>query len=556
MPNDHAGFAAAITIRIDLFNDLLRAAFAGGAFPHRYETDRVVEAFLQFKAAVTVGQPTVQCDPASQTLDLQLRSWGDVRIGGDAEDPQRPLLNASRMRLVPHLDFSTTGGPRGLRFKVIDPTSTFTILDGLEPFPPAEQLRLVENGPKIAADVVGNAIGSISLARLTESFPATEVGLDPTTTGVVRVFDDALVIGLDRRGSAGDPSALRPFGADALCIALSPGEIEAAFAGISQSLQAQLTASGNDDLTFESLRIEPLDGALRARALLRAEHGTLDLFATLSPKLANQPGRVLVFDVSDVDFDVDGDVTVASVLDAIVSVFTESGDNFPDFEAVLKEGFAANPTPAESTFLIDGTGHPKLTARLESIIVDPSGMNTSTSLSVDLPNAARITGPVTAVMGRRVSYFLNLPIQHVGDDPRLDIVWSIDAQPLLDGTLAGPSTGPSTGPRADRFGSIGEASLLLSEDLRFKSPSVEPVGGTPGAEFAGGFVDLGGVIADFPPLVDGSDFGDLEFTTDFLSGPLSLLGQVTVSARATRTLAGVTEAVDFASLAVQVVPEA
>lgn len=542
MPNDHAGFAAAITIRIDLFNELLRAAYAGGALPHLLETNPIQEAFSGFSARLTVEQPSVVCDPASQTLDLQLRASGDVRIRGDAGEAERPLLNASRMRLVPHLDFATTNGIRGLRFTIADPTSSFTILDGREPFPPDENRRLLEQGPSTAAAVVGNALNTFSLARLTESFPTTAIGLDPTTTGVVRVFDDALVIGLNRRGSSGDASALRPFGDNALCVAVSPGEIEEAFAGIGQSVQAQLVESGVHNLTFQSLRIAPLDGALRARAVLRAEHGTLDLFANLTPRLANQSGRVLVFEVSEVSFHVDGEITVASVLDTIVSVFTEPGDNFPDFETLLQEGFSANPTSAQSTFLIDGTTQPKLTARLESIAIDRSGMNTSTSLSVDLPSAAFVSGPASAVLGRRVSYFLNLPIGHVGDDPRLDVAWRIDSQPLFDNTLAGPNTGL----RDDRFRSIGEFSVLVDEALHFDSPTVE---------FAGGLVDTGGITTDVPPLVDGTDFGDLVFSTDFLKGPLSLLGQVTISARATRTFAGVTEAVDFAALVVQVIPE-
>src|SRR5215216_1889493 len=99
---DHAGFAAAVTVREHVLGIALQAAYANGPFP------KVVRAALpgagpDVAVDVFLGQPELECEGSTNLLVLTLRLWGrlrvtlngtehDVAIVGEVEATVRPVF--------------------------------------------------------------------------------------------------------------------------------------------------------------------------------------------------------------------------------------------------------------------------------------------------------------------------------------------------------------------------------------------------------------------------------------------------------------------------------
>lgn len=112
---DHAGFAAAVTVREHVLSVALLAAYANGSFPKVLATD-LPGGPPEVAANLFLGQPEINCEGATNLLVLTLATWGLLRvtlddrehvaqIAGELEVTIRPVFTpGSNLQLDPEAD--------------------------------------------------------------------------------------------------------------------------------------------------------------------------------------------------------------------------------------------------------------------------------------------------------------------------------------------------------------------------------------------------------------------------------------------------------------------
>ncbi len=537
--NEHAGYAAAVTIRLALLQELAAAAYAGGVLPNSV-VDRGPLSQIPgtYGVDVHVDSPMVAIN-TDRSLILRLRGWGKLGMAlGDATLTLQEMLIENEVTLVPEFGVPNPAVSAGVDHPTLLLSSnpfgiktTLTSLDGSV----IDGGLLRQGVQQVTADSLNAVFGGGVLDRLTNTLPIAGIATDQRATGDCVVVPEGIVIGISLPGTSGDRSALRAFGSTSLAYAVNPDFVVSGLSEFVDRMRDRFAALA-DPATVGPLSLMPIDGALAVRTKFRSERASLRLRFSIIPTLHRAPPSHLSFSVVDVEHG----GSANSVGDAIVLFFTETGDNEPDYEVVLNEEFAAQTIVTESSFVLPKTTTPKLTGALRSFTPTVDGLVVDVAVSSALPPSAVVIGPTNGRVGERSTYRLVLPIGHMAEDPRLDLVWSLDNQ--LETLEVSDSSAANTSVAADFRGldlvAIANAGFrTLGSGSRFTG------------ELTGGFTD----ISEHPTEVFEPTTGrDLSFTTDFSSGPLALIGTVIVRARATRTFGTDTEVAFAASLVVRV----
>ena len=102
---DHRGFAGALTVRENVFNTALAAAYANGTFRKELEANLPGDG-PTVEANLFLGQPAINCEQSTNLLVLTLPTWGsltvtrdnteyDVEIVGELEVTLKPVFFAN-----------------------------------------------------------------------------------------------------------------------------------------------------------------------------------------------------------------------------------------------------------------------------------------------------------------------------------------------------------------------------------------------------------------------------------------------------------------------------
>lgn len=113
--SDHAGFAAAVTIRESALNISTAAAYANGGFSRSLSGDLPGNGPV-VSLSLFLGQPTVLCEGSTNVIVIQIETWGTtlINIGGSSRTIRiiselvltiRPVFTPGRrLQLTPGLD--------------------------------------------------------------------------------------------------------------------------------------------------------------------------------------------------------------------------------------------------------------------------------------------------------------------------------------------------------------------------------------------------------------------------------------------------------------------
>ena len=97
---DHAGFAAALTVREHVLNTALTAAHANGTFPNTLKRDLPGGPEPVF-ADLSLGAPSLNCEGATNLLVLTLTAWGALRVTLDGVEETGQLAGEIEVTIRP-----------------------------------------------------------------------------------------------------------------------------------------------------------------------------------------------------------------------------------------------------------------------------------------------------------------------------------------------------------------------------------------------------------------------------------------------------------------------
>lgn len=516
--NEHAWFPAAVTIRTELLAELVRSAYAGGALAHSF-VECTVLGILQGYDDVDLHIDEPRVIGADGLIHLAVRAWG--RLGFSFNSP---FESHNDVLITADLGFTAKfqrGALTHPSLQVItDEAHVVTSVRSFDgPFDPEHEAILRDELPGVVARNLTGELAQVPLDRLTNTSPIPGLVNAPGASGTCKIFPEGIVIGISLPERTGNEQELRVFGTHSLAYAVYPDDVALGL-GLDERLRAAFQAESPDiGVAFPEITCDT--GFFRVSVRLFSDAGHVDLRFSLIPELGED---VLGFVVRDVEHS----TTVDHWWEAFLNIFESFGDNEPDFEGLLTQRIASFSVPAVTEFTIPRTTTPMLTARLVRFEIRPDVLLTEVAVTTSLPPAERIDGPTTVRAGVPSTYRLVLPIGHMGDDPRLDLAWSVEHVPVLDNRPEGLTPMPSTttttapAPTPRRRPSIRDTDAQV------------PLDGD-GRE----------VTQPFPGR-------DLTFTTDFTDGPQANVGLATVHVRATRTFGDMTETAFAASLAVHV----
>ena len=97
---DHAGFAAAVTVREQVLNVALLAAYGNGSFPRELKAD-LPGGPPEVVAELFLGQPEINCEGATNLLVLTLNTWGPLRVTLDGTEHLAQIAGELEMTIRP-----------------------------------------------------------------------------------------------------------------------------------------------------------------------------------------------------------------------------------------------------------------------------------------------------------------------------------------------------------------------------------------------------------------------------------------------------------------------
>jgi hypothetical protein len=533
---DHAGFAAAITIRAGVLADAMLSAYAAGSFPSSLpltlDGPPVVDLSPTF-----LGPPQVQC--LDGILRLTLPVWGPLSVAGLS--PDRVVSGAIDIDLQPlfQVDYDDSASPKVNRLE-LDPLSDLsisrlelTVVDS-NPFPPEVQAYLSGTGftePVQARLRFAGTFGLVSLPSIDISFLGDLPGAIARHEASTKIVPGAVLVGLglSRDGVVltGDLDQLSDFAGDHDIVAVTnPAALTFSLPSVKALIATKFQAAGATPTSF-SVSAEP--GKLRVRAEAQESSAvTLSLSFAAVPVMAHtEPGlflqfadpQILVraktwaaleFAVEDPTFDIDRAwwVYLLEGLGALLMGVAGIGGlavlyielTISGLSDMYRGQVGAEPNRSQGARVqrraIGDTGA-VLRIEVSDYSIDPDeGTLVGIRLSLR-PARVRLAGPTTIpsdYADQLLGFRINLPLGVLVDDPQLRLRWSVtDATTnallaIEDGTAAGrlvyafipADVAPAhtaLSVRAEMYRDLGLASTALVDEsvpLRIRGPLPSP----------------------------------------------------------------------------------
>ncbi len=454
---DHAGYATAVTIRAQVFNDALLSAWHSGQIDHSF-----VKTIQQIPApTVTVNfffeAPHARF-VAFDRVDgiLRINGWGTVSL---RLDPFPAPLETKTIQWQADLLITPTASSIG---SVILLSATkedyrligwqFDVLSGA-PFSAAAEAFLTGASFKSQLQTwLQKAIHDLLFPVVDFSFLGPFAGVSFTTIDV-QCVDGALIIGFNvdngEIATAGSPAALHDFaGANDVAVAVNPDAIKAMMPSANQMVQAEIDQY---DATLERLDITCEEGRFRVSgrasmtggaanfslaAVPRMTFGLPGAFIPLPKKTMVVKGRswpALSFEPAEPQVDIDrsdwvllvetigGAATLGFLLFAVEAFISQIIRN-------IKGGIASSDLNTSGvTPLVRRFGNPPTRFKIEQFGIHTSGVFIGISSRLEAPGArlAGIRSIPRNFFGHLVRYEVRLPFAALESDPFLRIRWTV-----------------------------------------------------------------------------------------------------------------------------------
>jgi len=451
---DHAGFAAAVTVREHVLGIALQAAYANGLFPKVLkaplpggEPDVAVDLFL--------GQPEIECEGSTNVLVLTLRLWGrlrvtlndtdhDVAIAGELEVTIRPVFGPGS-----NLQFEPAAEDVNVRRWTASVTSTGTPPDVVAFVVGAQFKDRLQRAVRLAI-----AFRLFKLPSIAVSFfgPLARIA----TSIDARVGSGVLLLGLnvenDTDSIVGNVNALVDF-ARSYDVA---GVVNADAAGLllDDLHTRMLEGAEAEGATLNRFSVRPEAGYFYVSGAVSKSSGTVNFSFRVVPSMFHtRPGAVfrylpktrwvnsrtwpaLDFHVQGVDTDVDrswwvvvleifGGILTLGVATLYIELLASAAAE--NFSGQLKAARAGAPA-ARVRRTLAPPGGIGVRISVDQFEITSAGTYVGISTSATATSAA-LVGP-TAVPGiyadEELRYLLRLPSAVTETDPALRIRWTLE----------------------------------------------------------------------------------------------------------------------------------
>ena len=492
MPN-HAGYAAAVTIRQQLFDDALLNAWHSGQIAHSFFKSAQHTPSPSVTANFFIGPPHVRFVSYDRVDGiLRLNGWGTISV---RTNPFPFPVETRTIQWQADLLITPTAASVGTivllstkkdQYRVIG--WQFDVLSGT-PFSAAADTFL--HGDVFKSDLqtwLRDAIGSLSFPIIDFSYLGPFGGVSFTTIDV-QCVDQALMLGFNIDNGVfatnGDRSALADFaGSNDVAVAVNPDAIKPMMPNAEQMVQDQIDQYG---ATLEFLDITCEEGRFRVHGRASMTGGAANFSLAAVPRMTfSRPGAfipmskktmvvkarswlAISFVPADPHVDIDRSDWVI-VVEAIGGVVTLGFLPFAveSFISQIVRNITGGISSADLN--TDGVtprvrrfGDPPTRFKIEQFEIHTSGIFIGISSRFEKPDAklSGIKSIPRNFVGRQVRYEVQLPFDALEGDPFLRVRW--DVVDLGSGTVLLNDDGPARnrlrlefspggiGPQVDRF---------------------------------------------------------------------------------------------------------
>jgi hypothetical protein len=451
---DHAGFAAAVTVREHVLKVALQAAYANGSFPKVLKADLPGDP-PEVAADLFLGLPEVNCEGAANLLVLTLTAWGPLNVTLDGVEHVAEIAGRLEVTIRPVF------GP-GLNLQ-LEPASEDIVVRRWqaavtsEGAPAAVVSYLVGDQFK---DRLQQAIRAAIAFRLVK-LPSIDVSfLGPlarmATSVDARVRNGVLLLGLNVEGESGsfvgNAGALVDFARSNDVAGVVNASVTALM--LDDLHTRMVTAIEDNDATLDWLSVTPVAGYFQVSGAASKSSGTVNFSFRVVPTIFHtRPGTVfrylqkprrvnsrtwaaLGFHIEGVDTDVDrswwvivlevflGILTVGFATLYIEGMVSAAGQNFSGQVKAAKPGAPA----ARVRRTIPPAGGIGVRIGIDQFEITTAGTYIGVSVRAT-PTPAALLGPLSVprtYAGEVLRYLMRLPSGVSDTDPALRIHWALE----------------------------------------------------------------------------------------------------------------------------------
>ncbi len=477
---DHAGFAAAITVREHVLRTALRAAYANGSDSGKTFVEDLSGAGFGMVPNLFLGQPDINCEGAANLLVATLQMWGQVTVTLDGVTGVVDIVGEMELTITP----TFTTGPADTDLEsslVLDLLNTVinarrwtaTVTSAAAP---PELIALVTGDPFRARFEetfrLGFLVGRVSLPSIDASF------LGPlarkATTVDARVRNGVLLIGLnytdDTHALSGDLGVLQDFArSNDVAAVVHPHAVDVLLDDLHTQLVDGVADAG---ATLDSFSVRARNGYFRVSGAASKSTGSVNFsFHIVRSMYHTRPGAYLAswpesvsvqsrtwpaleFRIEDVQTDVDrswwvilfgeviaGILTVGLSILYIESMVSAAASGFSGKIKAAKPGAPA----ARVRRTIPPPGGIGVRIGLNEFEIAESGVFIGISVLAK-PSPAVLLGPTkvpATYRGDDLRYILRPPPGVAENDPALRIRWAL--QDRTSGVVLRSADGPASG---------------------------------------------------------------------------------------------------------------
>jgi len=476
---DHAGFAAAITVRERVLSDALLFAYSRESFS-RVRTIPFLGDGPSVAITAFLSPPTVTCDGTRNALVVGVDLTGALVFTGPHGTEAEPVVAHAEVAVPPAFELMAgqlSLTPRHTDVKVIAWTYTVVGGSGFEPDTDA-YLRSPLMLDRLSETVDVSSLGAIVDAAAP---PPNTLALVPA-----RVVDGALVAGLNVDGFmppwqppghtggiwlSGDTQALHDFAGDYdVAVATNPDALPILLA----TVEDQIVSAVGTGATINALDLTAGDGVFGVAGAASNSEGHATFSFSIVPHLdAVRPGGAinyiekpfaipprpyagLWFSTSDPNVDVSVDLPwwktalagVFSVLSAgvyLVSIIETIQAAEYSYGMAIAGGSSGTPTGRVHRVTSPSLADVTLRIAVETYSITPDGPFLGITIRPE-PKPAALIGPRSLpanLLAEKLKYSMRLPLGVVADDLSLHIQWTV-IDPST-GTVQKNDDGPANG---------------------------------------------------------------------------------------------------------------
>jgi hypothetical protein len=452
---DHAGFAAAVTVREHVLSVALLAAYANGSFNKGLEAPLLGEGPMVV-ADLFLGQPEINCEGASNLLVVTLAAWGPLHVTLDGVEHVAQIAGELELTIRPVFG-------AGSNLLQLEPTADDVAV---------RRWTASVTSPGMPAAVVSYVVGDQFRDRLQETirtavalrqitFPSIDVSFFGPLAGMAtsvgaRVRNGVLLLGLnvedDDVSIVGDAGALVDF-ARSNDVA---GVVNAAATELllDEVHTRMVTDVEDEGAELDRFSVDPAAGYFQVSGAASKSSGTVNFSFQVVPSMFHtRPGALfphypkdvrvksrtwaaLGFRIEGVDTDVDrawwvvvleifgGILTLGVATLYIEGMVSAAGENFSGRVETASPGAPA----ARVRRTIPPAGGVAVRIGVDQFEITTDGTYVGISIRATLTPAA-LLGPTSVpstYSGDVLRYLMRLPSGVSETDPALHIHWTLE----------------------------------------------------------------------------------------------------------------------------------